>query len=458
MNFSELKAPPHSVESEQATLAAILEDNRAFHQVNGLINSDDFFRAHHQVIFRRMEAMAAKSQPLDAVSLIEALDQSGELEQAGGVDYLADLATAGRGSANVTHYALTIRDKRILRQLINISHDIANIGHEPGELQDKIDAAQRLVMSLEVRKSNDPRHIANVLESSIDLYEAASKAKGGIVGMPTGFTDLDKRMGGMMPDDMIVVAGRPSMGKSVFAMNLAETAAMDGKVVLVFSLEMSAEQLAMRSMASVGRVDYSSIKSGDTHQSVITPMSNGITKLKDTTMYIDDSANLTSQQLASRARKLSQKIGKPIDLIVLDYLQLLSDRGDGVERITKMSRAMKLAAKDLKCPIVCLSQLNRGVENRPDKRPLMSDLRESGAIEQDADAILMLYRDEVYRPDTPEKGIAQVLVRKLRNGEIGTVYLKANLHHMRFDDLAQEYQPQEYKPAPKKSAFSYLDE
>ncbi len=456
IDYGTLKQPPNSIEAEQAVLSAVITDNRAYHRLNGIITAEDFFNASHKALWRRMDAMALQSVPMDAVSLIDSLQDAGELEKAGGVDYIGQLASEGRGSANVMHYALTIRDRRIQRELIQIGYDIADSGYQPGKLEGKIDEAQRLVMSLEVRKSNDPRHISDVMRSAVDVYEEATKADGGIVGMPTGFRDLDKRMGGMMPEDLIIVAGRPSMGKSVFAMNVAEHAAMQGNTVLVFSLEMSSESLAMRSMASVGHCEYKAIKSGSSQPDVVTGMTAGVAKIKDRDLYLDDNPTLTSQQLASRARKLSQKLGKPIDLVVVDYLQLLSDKGEGTERVTKMSRALKLAAKDLRCPIVALSQLNRGVEHRQDKRPLMSDLRESGAIEQDADTILMLYRDEVYNEDTNQKGVAEVLIRKLRNGEIGTVYLSAMLNQMRFADMAHPYTPP-LAPPRKKSTFADLD-
>lgn len=448
-----LRQPPHSSEAEQAVIASATESSKVVHTLDWL-RPEDFYHRAHSVIWERVRTMAARSQEIDPVTLLDALSEAGELDEAGGYEYIADLVANNRGAANAHQYAGIIKDRAVSRRVITIGGEIAQIGYEPGESQDKIDRMQSLAMSVETRSFDEPKHVNDVLKTTTDEIERRIQAGGQIVGQPTGFRDLDYHTGGMGNGDMVIVAGRPGMGKSVFAMNVAESAAVEGKFCIVFSLEMGADQLMLRSVSSLGRIPFDRLRRGKLEDDDYPALTSAYSKLNNQALYIDDNATLTSNQILSRTRKIAQKIGRHPDLVIVDYLQLLSDKGDGHERITKISRQLKLTAKDLNCPMVVLSQLNRSLEQRNNKRPMMSDLRESGGIEQDADTILMLYRDDVYNENTDRKGILEVIRRKQRNGELGTDYLAANLHLQRFDDLEHGYAP---PPEGASSAGRYND-
>jgi replicative DNA helicase len=444
-----LKLPPHSIEAEQAVLSAIMEKNNLVDDLESLLTIERFYRHEHQTIYKRMQAMALIGQPIDAVTLAGVLDQAGELDQVGGHDFLIDLAMNGRGAANARHYAEMIRDRWLARVLINKAHDIVQAGYDCENVQDAINEAQATILDISKDNAGEPKHVDQAMREAVEYLTHVSKLSGELIGLSTGLADLDKLTSGLSKGDLVIIAGRPSMGKTTLAMNIAENAAMKDKFVIVFSLEMPSQQLMLRSMSSIGSVKFDLVKKAK-DDSIWSGVTSAIVKMKQKPYYIDDNAVLTSEQLLSRARKLARQVGRQPDLIVLDYIQLLSDKGDnGNERITKISRNLKLTAKALDCPMIALSQLNRKCEERADKRPMMSDLRESGSIEQDADIIGFVYRDEVYDKNSQQKGVAELLIRKNRNGETGTIYLASQLDMCRFRDCIN------YAPPPQMTQKTY---
>jgi replicative DNA helicase len=431
--MNQLQALPHSLSAEQAVIAAVINNNKLAYELDH-VKESDFYTGAHVIIWRRIQALAFQSIPIDPVVLVNALENANELDSVGGAEYIVDLMTNGTGDSNVQHYAQIIRDRAISRELVRIGHEVSAIGYETGEAQAKIDKVQSLTMTLEANDSTDPVHINVILKKTIEGIDQRFRNSGEIVGLSTGFVDFDKMTCGLGDSDMIVIAGRPSMGKTTLALNIADNVALAGKFVIFYSLEMPSESLNLRSISSIGGVHHERLRSGKIQDEDWPGITAAAARLKDKPMYINDDGSVTSAQILSRSRKIANKAGRKVDLIVIDYLQLLADEGDGTERITKISRRLKLVATALKCPVIVLSQLNRGVENRPlnNRRPMMSDLRESGAIEQDADVIVMTYRDEVYNPNTDQPGIAEAIIAKQRNGPLGTVYLKSELHYSRF--------------------------
>ena len=453
----DLQEQPHSIEAESALLAAMVERNSLINDFDFLKESD-FYRGEHRVIFRRLQALAFQSKQIDPVTLCDALVECSELDAAGGIEFIAELLTQSRGPANARSYAEIVHDKAKSRALIQVGYQIAEIGYSDGDANEKIDQSQSLAMSLTSESIDDPVKIDEPLKELVNLIDVKFHAKEPITGLLTGFADLDKLTQGFLPGQMIVVAGRPAMGKSTFAMNIAEHVAMSDKLVIVFNLEMDKGSITRKLTSSVSKVLDDRLKSGKLEEEDWPRLSVAVQKVKAISLYIDDNATLTSRQIMSRVRKLSNKLGRKPDLVVVDYLQLLNDQGDGVQRITNISRALKMTAKTLHCPLIALSQLSRKLEERQDKRPIMSDLRESGAIEQDADIILMLYRDEVYNRDTDDKGVAEVLVRKNREGENGDVYLTSRLAICRFDNMAHPYQPKQKPTRHYSKPFASLGE
>lgn len=454
MNLPELKQPPHSDEAETMVLSAMINHNRLINDLDWL-HTEDFYRHENQVIFNRLGMMALIGKPVDPVTLVEALDEADELTGSLTIDYIADMAVSGRGASNAIHYAQIVQEHAKSRRLIQAGYKITELGYDKGDSQSRIDEAQSLIMGFTSSGENEPQDIRDVLRAAVDDIERRSKMGGQIVGLNTGFPTLDKLTAGFQEGQLIIIAGRPGSGKTTFAMNICENVIMQGKNVLVFNLEMTAINLVLKSLSSMGNIPYSDIRSGTvgSHQQAL---ALGGKKLIDKSLKIDDNASLTSAQILSRARKVQQKLGKKLDLVIVDYMQLLNDKGEGHERITKISRALKLTAKQLGCPVIALSQLNRSLENRTNKKPIMADLRESGAIEQDADTIIMIYRDELHNEESKEKGIAEALVRKNREGETGSVFLAARLDVCRFDELDPRYIPQRDKET--KSTFAYLDD
>jgi replicative DNA helicase len=443
---SEFKLPPHSLEAEQSVLGSLMMDSDAWNKVDDMLVEADFYRHDHKLIFRAMATLASDSSPLDAITVSEYLDRHGYTEETGGLEYLADLTKNTPSAANIKAYAEVIRERALIREMISAANEIADAGYNPeGRMSDElIDFAESTIFQIAEKRTTQgtgPKALEPLLKSTLERMSEMQKAKGGVTGTPTGFTSFDKMTTGLQPADLIIVAGRPSMGKTTFAMNIAEHVALseNSKPVLVFSMEMPAEALIMRSLSSLARVDQTSIRSGQMKDQDWARIISTFNLLKTQgKMYIDDSGNMSPSEVRSRARRVARE-NDGISLIVLDYLQLMHVPGKGDNRVlevSEISRSLKALAKELNCPVIALSQLNRSLEQRSDRRPVMADLRESGAIEQDADLITFIYRDEVYNKDTEHKGMAEVIIGKQRNGPIGTVTLTFQGKFTRFDNYA----------------------
>jgi replicative DNA helicase len=444
-----LRIPPNSLEAEQAILGGLLLNNSAWDDVAERVGARDFYRKAHRQIFEVIAQLVEEENPCDLVTVSQALTQLGLLEGIGGMTYLSELARNTPSAANITAYAEIVRERSILRQLINVSHDVADSAFKPEgrkslEILDKAESAI-FEIAEQQKKGSGPQDIKSVLKKTVDRIDELYKNKSAITGVTTGFDELDKMTGGLQPSDMIVIAGRPSMGKTTFAMNLCENVAIKaGKPVLVFSMEMPADSIVMRMLASLGRINQTSIRSGQLEKDDWPRITSAIHMLSEQKFFIDDTPALSPLEMRARARRVARECGGELGAIMVDYLQLMQVPGvdNRVNEISEISRSLKGLAKELNCPVLALSQLNRSLEQRPNKRPVMSDLRESGAIEQDADLITFLYRDEVYNKDTNEKGVAEVIIGKQRNGPIGTVRLAFQGQFSRFDDLAPEYYAQ----------------
>ena len=445
LTTSALKVPPHSLEAEQSVLGGLMLNNDAWFNVYEVVTDSDFYRGPHRVIFQVMTELQANNQPLDAVTLAEGLQSRGLLEKAGGLAYLGELAENTPGASNVVAYAQIVRERSTLRQLINAANKIADSAFTPaGRPSDEIlDLAEQEVFRIaegRVREGG-PEHVVPLLSRAVERIEKLYQTRDPITGVPTGFKDLDKMTAGLQPSDLIIVAGRPSMGKTSFAMNMAEHAIMATNApVAVFSMEMPSEQLVLRMLSSLGRIDQTRMRTGDMHDDDWPRFTSAVSQLKDKALYIDDTPALTPNDIRARVRRLTREHG-PLGMIVIDYLQLMrgSEKADNrTGEISEISRSLKAIAKEMRCPVVAASQLNRGLESRNDKRPLMADLRESGAIEQDADVILFIYRDEVYNPDSVDQGIAEIIIGKQRNGPIGSVRLSFIGNLTKFENLAPE--------------------
>ena len=439
-----LKMPPHSVEAEQSVLGGLMLDNGAWERVLDQVSDGDFYRPDHRLIFRAIARLAERNEPFDVVTLSEQLDQEGQLSQSGGLAYLGELAKNTPSVANIKAYAQIIRERATLRQLISISNDIADSAYAPqGKTGSEIlDEAERKIFEIaEARpKTGGPVGLNDLLTNVINTIDTLFNSDEAITGISTGFSDLDEKTSGLQPSDLIIVAGRPSMGKTTFAMNLVENALMrSDKVILVYSLEMPAESLVMRMLSSLGRIDQTKVRSGRLDEDDWPRLTSAVNLLQERKLFIDDSAGISPSDMRARTRRLAREHGD-IGLIMVDYLQLMQLGGSGSDNrtneISEISRSLKALAKEFNCPVVALSQLNRSLEQRPNKRPINSDLRESGAIEQDADVIMFVYRDEVYHPETEYKGVAEVIIGKQRNGPIGTVRLAFQGKFTRFDNLA----------------------
>ncbi|MEE3608875.1 replicative DNA helicase [Avibacterium paragallinarum] len=448
--IEQINIPPHSIEAEQAVIGGMLLTNTHWDAVAERIIADDFYTFEHRLIFQEIMNLIRQNQPVDLLTLDEALKNRGVSEEVGGFAYLAELSNNTPSAANIIAYADIVREKAILRELIGVSNRIAEMSYQTKgrDSKDILDEAEREVFAIAEKRttSNEgPQNIIEILGKTIDKIETLSQSAthNGVTGVTTGFIDLDKKTAGLQPSDLIIVAARPSMGKTTFAMNLCENAALaSDKPVLVFSLEMPAEQIMMRSLASLSRVDQTKIRTGqgldDEDWSKI-GSTLGIFKQKPN-LYIDDSSGLTPTELRSRARRVYRENGG-LSLIMVDYLQLMRAPAFSDNRtleIAEISRSLKALAKELEVPVIALSQLNRTLENRADKRPVNSDLRESGSIEQDADLIMFIYRDEVYNDNSEDKGIAEIIIGKQRNGPIGRVRLKFQGQYSRFDNLLDQ--------------------
>lgn len=437
-----IKVPPHSIEAEQSVLGGLMLDNNAFDDVAELVTDVDFYRRDHRLIFRAISQLAELNKPFDVVTLGEALDNAGILDESGGMAYLALLAKNTPSASNIKAYSDIVRERSVLRQMIQVSNEIAESAFRPEgrSSSELLDEAERKVFNIAEQgsKGAGPVPIKQVLKATVDRIDQLFKSDDKITGIPTGFTDLDEKTSGLQGGALVIVAARPAMGKTTFSMNMAENALIrTGKPVLVFSMEMPAEQIVMRMLASLGRIDMSRVTSGKLEEDDWPRFSSAVSLLAEQKLFIDDSAGLSPVELRARARRVARDQGD-LGLIMVDYLQLMQVPGaeNRVNEISEISRSLKGLAKEMNCPVVALSQLNRGLEQRPNKRPVMSDLRESGAIEQDADIIMFIYRDEVYNEDSEDKGIAEIIIGKQRNGPIGTVRLAFLGRYTRFEDLA----------------------
>jgi replicative DNA helicase len=441
-----LRVPPHSIEAEASVLGGLLLDNSAWDRIGDVVRSDDFYRADHRIIFEAISKLIDAARPADVVTVFEALQSVGRADEVGGIAYLNTLAHETPSAANIRRYAEIVRDRSILRHLVTVSDQIATqaLNPEGKETRQILDEAESRIFLIGEQGSRSSAGfqdfhtvLAKVVEKVDDLYQNPNPSD--VTGVPSGFVDLDQKTAGMHPGDLLIVAGRPSMGKTSFALNLAEYVAITEKLpVAVFSMEMGAEQLAMRVLCSVGKLDAQRVRTGRLTEDDWNRLTQAMGRMKEAKIHIDETPALNSHEMRSRARRLSRQYGG-LGLIVVDYLQLMSGSGNGENRTTEISeitRSLKGLAKELGCPVIALSQLNRTVEQRTDKRPVMSDLRESGSIEQDADLILFIYRDEVYRPDSPDKGVAEIIIAKQRNGPIGTVRLTFLGQFTKFENFA----------------------
>lgn len=443
-----LKIPPHSIQAEQSVLGGLMLDNQAWDTVAGLVGEQDFYHKDNRIIFQAIGRLADKNEPFDVVTLSEILENNGDLFEAGGLTYLATLAKETPSAANIGAYATIVRDRSVLRQLIHAGTKIANLAFEPEgrEAADLLEIAERNVFEIAEQRQRGQGGffgIKTFLAKAVDRIETLHGSDDAITGAGTGFTDFDEMTSGLQASDLIVVAGRPSMGKTAFAINIAEQVAIKGdNPVAVFSMEMPGEQLAMRMMSSLGRIDQHKVRTGKLDDSEWPRMTSAINLLAETELFIDDTAALTPNEIRSRVRRLTREHGQ-LGLIVIDYMQLMQSPAGGdnrVQQISDISRNLKALAKEFNVPVMALSQLNRNLEQRPNKRPVMSDLRDSGSIEQDADVIVFIYRDEVYNEDSPDKGIAEIIIGKQRNGPIGTTRLTFLGKYTRFEN----YSPSSY--------------
>ncbi|GAB4115556.1 MAG: replicative DNA helicase [Sideroxydans sp.] len=453
-----LKLPPHSVEAEQSVLGGILLDTSAWDKIGDLLGEQDFYRSEHRLIWRHIGRLTEHAKPVDVITVAESLQSTAELEKAGGLTYLGALAQNVPSAANIRRYAEIVRERAIMRKLVEVGSEIATSAYNPGgrDAGQLLDEAESRVFEISEQGERGrqgfvpiPPLLTQVVERIESLYGRDNSSD--VTGIATGFTDLDRMTSGLQPGDLIIVAGRPSMGKTAFSINIAENVALESnRPVAIFSMEMGGAQLAMRMIGSVGRLNQHTLRTGRLEEEDWPRMTHALSQLNDAPIFIDETAGLNALELRSRARRLERQnrktnelgIEEPgLGLIVIDYIQLMSSPAgrsseNRATEISEISRSLKSLAKELRVPVIALSQLNRSLEQRPNKRPVMSDLRESGAIEQDADLILFIYRDEVYNPDTPDKGKAEIIIGKQRNGPIGKVELTFRGEYTRFENYA----------------------
>jgi replicative DNA helicase len=421
-------------------------DNQAFDRVAELVVSHDFYTRTHKLIFEAMERLVEQSQPIDLITISESLEKNNQLTAVGGFAYLAEIAKNTPSAANIDAYASIVRERAVVREMIGVANEIAEAGFNPEgrDSHELLDLAESKVFKIaeqRTKSTEGPQSIHSILEKTVDkIEELYQSPQDGVTGVSTGYHDLDQMTAGLQPSDLIIVAARPSMGKTTFAMNLAEHAAMtQDKPVLIYSLEMPSEQIMMRMLASLGRINQTKVRTGQLDDEDWARLSSTMGLLMEKgKMYIDDASGLTPTDVRSRARRIARDHGG-ISMIMVDYLQLMrvpSLSDNRTLEIAEISRSLKALAKELQCPVIALSQLNRTLEQRADKRPVNSDLRESGSIEQDADLIMFIYRDEVYNDDSPDKGVAEIIIGKQRNGPIGKVRLTFQGQFSRFDNYA----------------------
>jgi replicative DNA helicase len=440
-----LKVPPHSIEAEQSILGGLMLDNSKWDVVGDRVIEEDFYRQNHKLIFRVIAKLASDGSALDVVTVAEELEGIGELENAGGMAYLGLLVEKTPSAANVRAYAEIVHERAVLRRLISVSGDISDSAFNPKgrTTADLLDEAERKVFQIAESRAGQeggPQSVNPILTKTLERIDLLFNSTETITGVTTGFTDLDEMTSGLQPSDLVIVAARPSMGKTAFAMNLVESVLIKAnKPVLVFSMEMPGDSILMRMISSLGMINQTRVRSGKLEEDDWPRLTSAVSMLKDRPLYIDDTAGLSPTEVRSRARRVAREIKEDFGMIMIDYLQLMQIPGSTEGRtaeISEISRSLKALAKELNCPVVALSQLNRSLEQRTDKRPMNSDLRESGAIEQDADVIMFIYRDEYYNEDSPDKGLAEIIIGKQRNGPIGKIKLSFQGQYTKFNDLS----------------------
>ncbi|MGA1287686.1 MAG: replicative DNA helicase [Rubrivivax sp.] len=451
-----LRVPPHSTEAEQSVLGGLLLDNLAWDKCADLLNASDFYRHEHRLIFAAIAKLISTSKPADVITVYEGLQSLGQAQDCGGIAYLNALAQSVPSASNVRRYAEIVRERAVLRKLIAASDEIATTAFNPqGQPVSQIlDEAESRIFRIGEEGSRGGagfQQMDKLVQALIDrVQELEQNGAEDVTGIRTGFYDLDRMTAGLQKGDLIVLAARPSMGKTAFALNIAEhVAVQEGLPVAVFSMEMGASQLALRVVGSLGRIDQQHLRTGRLRDDEWERLPEAASKLAEAPMFIDETPGLNPAELRARARRLARQYGGTLGLIVIDYLQLMSGSSNSSDEnratvLGEISRGMKALAKELQCPVIALSQLNRSVETRPDKRPMMSDLRESGAIEQDADVIMFIYRDDYYNKDSKEPGVAEIILAKQRNGPVGTVKMTFLRPLTRFDNLAADAASSEY--------------
>lgn len=442
-----LKVPPHSTPAEQSVLGGLMLDNQAWFEVADRLTAGDFYSRAHQLIFEAIRNLAEDNKPCDVLTLSDWMERQNQLENVGGLAYIGTLAKNTPSAANIVTYSEIVREYSILRQLMRVGTDISNISFNPEgrKVSELLDEAESRVFEIAEQINRNRagfQPIKHLLAEAVDRIDTLFHKESAITGVATGFKDFDEQTSGLQASDLIIIAGRPSMGKTSFAMNIAEHAAIHEQApVAVFSMEMPGEQLAMRMMSSLGRIDQHKVRTGRLEDDDWPRLTSAISMLADTPLFIDDTPALSPTEVRARARRLVREHGA-LGLIILDYLQLMQVPGGKENRATEVaeiSRALKALAKELNVPVIALSQLNRGLEQRPDKRPKMADLRESGGLEQDADLIVFIYRDEVYNEESEDKGTAEIIIAKQRNGPIGTVRLTFLGQYTRFENFTSDY-------------------
>jgi replicative DNA helicase len=446
--ISALKVPPHSIEAEQSILGGLLIDNKAIDRIAGQVSASDFYRNDHRIIFTHISKLIDNNDPADIVTVAESLEQNAELTKVGGVAYLGLVADNTPTASNISGYAKIVRERSIMRNLVEVGSDIVESAFSPQgkDAQQLLDESESKIFQIADAGASEKLGFIDIKEllpkaaqRIDDLYQLDDP--NGVTGVPSGYADLDQKTAGLQPGDLIIIAGRPSMGKTSLALNIAEHVGMEaGLPVAIFSMEMGAAQLTMRLLGSVGKLDQHKMRIGQLEDEDWPKLTNALGALNEAPIFIDEGSALNSYEVRARARRLHRQQGK-LGLIVIDYIQLMSAANEQstenrATEVSEISRSLKALAKELNVPVVALSQLNRSVESRPDKRPMMSDLRESGAIEQDADVIMFIYRDEVYNPETAEKGVAEIILSKQRNGPTGTVKLTFLGQYTRFENYA----------------------
>lgn len=452
----QFKTPPHSTEAEQSVLGALLLDNQAFERVADLITAEDFYQDNHRRIWRHLSKLIEANQPADTVTVSERIEASADQGKTGGPAYLGQLAQNTPSALNVRHYAELVRDKSLQRRLVHTATDIAEQALSPGrrDIGQMLDEAESKIFAIAeagAQRGEGPQDLKPLLARTFEridqLYHRDNPSN--VTGVPTGYVLLDEKTSGMQPGDLIIIAGRPSMGKTALALNIAENVALDNKLpAVIFTMEMSGMQLSNRLLASVGKVDSHKLRTGKLDDQEWSALSEAMGKLHDAPIKIDEAGGLTAGEVRARARRVKRQYSK-LGVIVIDYLQLMEGEGDDEHRAQELgtiTRSLKGMAKELDCPVLLLSQLNRDVDKRPDRRPTLADLRDSGAIEQDADVVVFLYRDEYYHP-AGNHGIAEAILAKQRNGPTGTVLLTWIGQHTRFENYADpSYDGSGYKP------------